>query len=191
MNPTPCDFERIAWEEPKPAARVADWMAAAHRGAWVLDVGCGPGIYVSAMRRVGLNACGVDGDSRLVESDHLARLNFVENWSDYPFGLHPFDVVLSLEVGEHIPEAGALNYLRFINRTGARVVYFSAARPGQGGEGHINCQPKSYWVERFHKMGFWLDLTATEVWLRWLRGGAYMGWLADPELGNGMIFVRA
>jgi hypothetical protein len=97
------------------------------------------------------------------------------------------EIVLSLEVGEHIPAEKADAYVNFIARTiGVELIYFSAARPGQGGEGHINLQPKAYWVEKFHQAGFWLDPDATDEWLGWMRQGAHMGWLTQ----NGMVFRR-
>ena len=35
----------------------------------------------------------------------------------------------------------------------APLIVFSAAQPGQMGSGHINEQPKSYWIERFEAAG--------------------------------------
>jgi hypothetical protein len=39
---------------------------------------------------------------------------------------------------------------------------FSAAHPGQGGTGHINEQPKSYWIERFQRAGLTYQTRLTE-----------------------------
>ena len=98
-----------------------------------------------------------------------------------------FDIALSLEVGEHLPEVSSWDFITIIAKTFAHTVYFSAARPGQGGEGHINCQPKAYWVERFLSRGFWLDPDTTDEWLGFMRQGPHMGWLTQ----NGMVFRRA
>ncbi len=94
------------------------------------------------------------------------------------------DLVLSLEVGEHIPEEDAEHYIRFIISTGAKVVYFSAARLGQGGVGHINCQPKNYWSRKFAQHDFYLDPEETHEWVEYMRRGYHMGWLTQ----NGMVF---
>jgi hypothetical protein len=32
---------------------------------------------------------------------------------------------------------------------------FTAAQPGQWGDGHINCQPKSYWQDLFGEFGWY------------------------------------
>ena len=158
-------------------------MQMSHFDARILDVGCGPGIYVEAMRKVGLEANGVDGDPRVLIANkaYLQQIDITDN--EPPFG---FDVTLSLEVGEHIPEADANRYINFVTKNGASTIYFSAARPGQGGHGHINCQPKAYWVEKLHDAGFWLDPDATEAWLGFMRSGPHMGWLSI----NGLVFKR-
>lgn len=176
----PCDWETIEREERPQAVRIAEYLARKHPGASVLDVGCGPGLYVEEMLKVGISAYGVDNDPRLVENDNFARWDIT---SSDP--LRVSEIVLSLEVGEHIPAEKADAYVSFIaNTIGVEIVYFSAARPGQGGIGHINCQPKAYWVKLFHEAGFWLDPDATDEWISWMRQGPYMGWL----LQNGMVF---
>jgi SAM-dependent methyltransferase len=182
----PCDFDRIAREELPQATRIAQYLAAKHPGARVLDVGCGPGIYVTEMRKAGLQAFGVDNDPRLEEYEFLTRCDItkidpIEIWP------HEFDVVLSLEVGEHLPPDAADRYVDFISGTGAAVLYFSAARPGQGGEGHINLQDKDYWVRRFHLEDFWVDLDETYAWLGFMRQGYHLGWLTQ----NGICLRRA
>jgi SAM-dependent methyltransferase len=181
------DFDRINWEERPQAQRIAMWMNGRHRTARILDIGCGPGLYVEEMHRADLCALGVDHDPRLVESDHLRRVDLTQSTPDgFWDWVGEVDVALSLEVGEHIPEEQTEAYVDFIDGVNPRILYFSAARPGQGGEGHVNCQPKAYWVERLHHVGFWLNPDATDEWISWLRQGPHMGWLVQ----NGLIFSR-
>lgn len=151
---------------------------------FVLDVGSGPGLYVDALRAAGVQATGWDPfgpddlDRRLFRTDPLTiPLEDVgEGW----------DAVICLETAEHIREADATAFVERLCRL-APVVYFSAAPPGQIGEGHINCQPKSYWQERFAGCGMAEDVPATQAWLEFMKGSnPYMGWLIQ----NGMIFRR-
>lgn len=182
-----CDFAKITDEETPQAIRLASWMKSHHEGARILDVGCGPGIYVEEMRKVGIEAFGVDNDDRLVESDCLIKFDVTGDWNKFGGGLKAFpNIVVSLEVGEHVPEDKAGAYIDFISNCAPDLIYFSAARPGQGGNGHINLQPKSYWIEKFHQQGYWLDLDSTEEWLAFIRGGYHLGWLTQ----NGMILRR-
>lgn len=171
------DFDRIATEEAPQAARIAEYL----RDRTVMDVGCGPGIYVDAICRSKGMAFGVDNDERMPERDNFFRIDVTKIASPVTV-----DTVLSLEVGEHIPTEDAAKYVRFIRSTGANTVYFSAARPGQGGEGHINCQPKAYWSRLFALAGYYYHHEETWRFLKFMSQGPHMGWL----LQNGMVFRR-
>ena len=64
-----------------------------------------------------------------------------------------FDLVLSLEVAEHIPAGRAATFIDSLVRHGDAIL-FSAAIPRQGGEQHINCQWPSWWAELFTQRGY-------------------------------------
>jgi SAM-dependent methyltransferase len=191
-----CDFDRIVAEERPQAKRIAEYLRDLPHTRGdnrILDVGCGPGIYVEELRAVGFEAYGVDNDDRLPDERWFFKGDIATDVSLSTRLLHDvgeFDIVLSLEVGEHLRREDAAHYIAVIEATGPQVVYFSAARPGQGGEGHINTQPKSYWSRLFSMYDFYLNPEATEAWLSWMRQGYHMGWLAHPQLGNGMVFER-
>jgi SAM-dependent methyltransferase len=161
----------------------------------VLDVGCGRGVWVREWREGGTaDAVGVDGSyvdkSRLV----IPADRFVERDLSQPFSLgRRFDLVQSLEVGEHIAEQRADTFVANLVAH-SDVILFSAAIPGQGGEFHVNEQSYGYWRDKFAVQGFrtfdWLrpricDLTAIEPWYRYntllfARGAALDA--ATPDL---------
>lgn len=148
----------------------------------VIDVGCGPGTYVRALRDAGLLALGVDIDRNVQGVDLCRQMDattddFRAKYRD------AFDVALCLEVAEHMPEAEGVELVRSLT-TCAKLVIFSAAHPDQDGFGHVNCQPKQYWVERFARFGYVVDDSGTEEFLTFMGGGPHMGWL----LHNAMIF---
>jgi SAM-dependent methyltransferase len=179
-----CDFETIRREETPQAERIAQYLRNLPWTRWdtkILDVGCGPGIYTEALRRIGFDAEGCDLDSRLPDAPWFHRLDLTR---DSPSRI--YDLVLSLEVGEHLPQESASYYVNFIQITGAHTVYFSAARPGQGGHGHINCRLKNYWSRLFAFHNFYFDPEATEAFIEWMRNGYHMGWLVQ----NGVVFRR-
>jgi len=37
------------------------------------------------------------------------------------------------------------------------IVLFTAAPPGQGGIGHINLRPPTFWIDLFYKQRYFLD----------------------------------
>jgi len=132
----------------------------------VVDLGCGSGAWLSIFRECGIDdVLGLDGDyvppaarripPELFRPTDLSRPFFVDR---------TFDLAMSLEVAEHLPESAAD---RFVNTlaTLAPVVLFSAAIPFQGGTHHVNEQWQSYWAEKFARHGFVpVDFLRDEIW---------------------------
>lgn len=122
----------------------------------VLDVGCARGTWLRAWRKFGItDVFGVDGeyvDRRMLEipmsSFNAVNLNLAFNLG------RQFDLVQSLEVGEHIEESASDVFVDSIASHASRYILFSAAPPGQGGEYHINEQPYEFWRQKFEERGF-------------------------------------
>lgn len=122
----------------------------------VVDVGCGEGWWAEAFARRGCAVLGIDGDhvdsavtplgDNLIASDLTLPLPQVGR----------FDLAVSLEVAEHLPEWRAAGFVEDLCRL-APVVLFSAAIPHQTGAGHINLQWPSYWADLFYRHGYDFD----------------------------------
>jgi hypothetical protein len=138
------------------AAAITRLVTAALPVASVLDVGCAEGVWLDAWRQAGVReVAGVDGT--YVQADRLwiAPAEFTAMDLARPFDLgRRFDVVQSLEVAEHVPEAAARDFVASIARHSGGLVLFSAAPPGQGGEHHVNERPYDYWRSLFQEHGF-------------------------------------
>ena len=125
----------------------------------VLEIGCGTGTFLSIFEQRGINdVLGVEGpwvkDEYLeINGAKLIRVNLVKQ---FPVINRKFDIALCLEVGEHLPETFSRSLVDFLCEK-SDLVLFSAAIPHQGGEGHINEQWQSYWVELFMINGFELN----------------------------------
>lgn len=139
----------------------------------VLDVGCGPGIYVDALRAVGFDANGVDPDPQS-PYDKVSVFDPVFYTQKY----QGYDLCLCLEVAEHLKESLADDFVKALVGV-APIVIFSAAQPGQGGHGHINCQPKEYWAQKFNHHNYVADEVFTEHFREYMRNGYHMGWLVN------------
>jgi hypothetical protein len=75
----------------------------------------------------------------------------------YPLDLnHGFDLVWCFEVAEHIHPKFVETFVDNLTRH-SKLVAMSAAPPGQGGEGHFNEQPQSYWEQKFAARGYFLQ----------------------------------
>jgi SAM-dependent methyltransferase len=121
----------------------------------VVDLGCGHGIWLETFARHGVDDfIGVDGDWVPPEKLHFPPERFVPSRLDKPLRLgRRFDLVVSLEVAEHLPERGARQFVRNIVDL-APCVLFSAAVPYQRGTDHFNEQWPDYWAELFAEHGY-------------------------------------
>jgi SAM-dependent methyltransferase len=122
----------------------------------VLDVGCARGTWLRAWRELGIaDLHGVDGDYIDLRLFELPASSFTAVNLNVTFDLgRQFDLVQSLEVGEHIEESASETFAESLARHARRYILFSAAPPGQGGEYHINEQPYEFWRHKFERHGF-------------------------------------
>jgi hypothetical protein len=146
-------FENVAEGSRCSAAVVVPVIVDLFRPVSVVDVGCADGFWLEAFALAGLeDLLGIDGPWLPPER---RPFHFCEHDLCTPFRWFDsrFDLVVSLEVAEHLPESAADVYLNTLATLGDRVL-FSAAVPGQGGHGHINEKPAEWWQEKFAARGF-------------------------------------
>lgn len=132
----------------------------------VIDVGCGIGTWLSVFKEHGVqDILGIDGDYIDRQMLEIPEANFM------PFDLRKpllvdreYDLAVSLEVAEHLPEQDAEQFVDSLSRL-APVILFSAAIPFQEGTNHVNEQWPDYWVSRFRQRGFvGLDCIRRLIW---------------------------
>lgn len=142
----------------------------------VCDVGCGLGTWLRVFLEAGVeDIVGVDGnfvndDSLVIPVSNFHRADLRE-----AFHLDRcFDLAISIEVAEHLPESRSTSFVKDLTRL-APLVLFSAAIPRQGGTNHINEQWQSYWAAIFAKYDFdACDVLRPLIWnnaeiARWYR----------------------
>jgi hypothetical protein len=132
----------------------------------VCDVGCGRGAWLAVFEEHGVSmVLGVDGDYVDRETLQIDPEKFVA--ADLAQGvpaLGTFDLALSLEVAEHLPESASGKFVEGLVSL-APAVLFSAAVPGQGGRGHVNEQWPTYWRRLFQEQEYLLiDYVRPRVW---------------------------
>jgi SAM-dependent methyltransferase len=134
----------------------------------VLDVGCGIGTWLQAFSDAGIKDIkGLDGD--FVDRDMLKENIGIDDFQAVdlagPFDCErKFDLVICLEVAEHLPESAAHGFIGSLTRH-ADTIIFSAALPGQGGQNHLNEQWKAYWIDKFASFNFQVyDILRHKFW---------------------------
>ncbi|MEE8507787.1 MAG: methyltransferase domain-containing protein [Myxococcota bacterium] len=161
------EFFREQCEVSRRSAReIAPLVLEFFRPASLIDVGCGVGSWPAAFEELGVeDVWGVDGghvDEKLLQIPSARLVSFDLS---KPFRMNrKFDLVVSLEVAEHLPGECAQTFVRSLTGLGD-VVLFSAAIPYQGGTNHLNEQWPDYWAGHFRERGYVaIDCLRAKVW---------------------------
>jgi glycosyltransferase involved in cell wall biosynthesis/SAM-dependent methyltransferase len=174
--PERLNYNHMQAEEKPMADRLALWIKSILDPNTVLDVGCGPGHFVESLRSVNVNATGADIDERVKGKDYLQYKSIFE------LDTERADVTLCIEVAEHIEESKSDEIVKQLYKVTDKTLIFTAAQPGQGGIGHINCQPKEYWLNKLTAIGFKYNQQKHEELLTYIKQGSYMGWFINNLL---------
>lgn len=155
----------------------------------VLDVGCGSGTMAAELRRRGVDARGVEHSPKgrrwaVKQGVPVGEFLLRPDGYELPQGV-PFDMAYSCEVAEHVPTFLSDRFVEFMASCSSQLV-LTAAQPGQGGTGHINEQPKSFWIERFQARGFEYDVARSGRLSAALRAPGVLPNLSE----NVMAFTR-
>jgi SAM-dependent methyltransferase len=147
----------------------------------LLDIGSGTGAMVQFARSMGVDAVGVDQIAQKPDyrTDLATPLDLARQ----------FAYVLCLETAEHIPEMYAETFVANIAHhvIEGGLLIFSAASPGQAGNGHVHLKGAEYWRTMFwgRKLLYREDMTI-KLKLAWQLIPMPMMWLAS----NCQIFSK-
>jgi len=131
-----------------------------------VDIGCGTGTWLNVLKNNGTDYIwGVDGE--YVNTNQLCipvEFFYGQDLNEKIKIRKKFDLVISLEVAEHLSPENATKFVKQLTVLG-NIVLFSAAIPGQGGIMHINEQWPEYWYEKFKCNGFTgFDFIRDRIW---------------------------
>lgn len=123
----------------------------------VVDFGCGLGTFIHVFKRLGVkDVLGIDGPwvNKKLLHKYINPNEFLESNLENEIILDKrYDLVLSLEVAEHLKEESASLFVKNLVNSG-NIILFSAAIPLQGGQNHINEQWLTYWENKFLEHNF-------------------------------------
>ena len=119
----------------------------------IRDMGCGLGNYLKDLKDYGFyidNLVGFEADPPKAKVfDHILKQDLT-----IPFEIVPKGNVISLEVGEHIPQEYMDTYLDNICNACNNYLITSWAIRGQAGFGHVNCLDNHEIIPHIEKRGF-------------------------------------
>lgn len=138
----------------------------------LVDFGCGMGKYVKTFKENNINVTGFDGNPNTPElTNHLCEVLDLSVPKKFD---EPFDWVLSLEVGEHLPPQFEDIFINNLHNNNKYGIVISWAIKGQGGHGHFNEQNNDYIKSKICKLGYMNDIKTEDKLrmdstLRWFK----------------------
>lgn len=182
-------YERVV-EGPaaRSAGRIAQSILEDFTVTRVIDVGCGTGALLQTLRDRGCEVFGLEYAEAALKYCRARRLNVAkfDLKRDGFYDTRTFDIVISMEVAEHLPEMAADHYVDLLTRFSS-IIVFSATPPSEGERDHVNEQPPSYWINKFRQRGFEYAEELSQRWREtWKASGDVESWYHQ----NLMIFRR-
>lgn len=169
----------------RAAIKYVQILSRLYRPRSVVDVGCGRGTWLKAFRDGGAESVvGFDGTWNSQGNMIDSAIVFFGVDLNQPIPIadsntRRFDLAVSLEVAEHLAPASAMTFVRSLSQL-SDVVLFGAAYTAQGGTGHLNEQPNTYWANLFSAHGYApIDLFRPIVWgdpeiVYWYQQNAFL-----------------
>jgi SAM-dependent methyltransferase len=171
----------------RSAAAIATSIITDFDPSSVIDVGCGTGAILNALRTLGvIKVVGLEHSVaaiRICREKDIPVVPF-DLESEVKYDDH-FDLVLSTEVAEHLRVECADAYVDMLCALGP-VIVITAATPGQAGTDHVNEQPHEFWIAKFTARSFAISTGITSQWRdQWRAAGA-----AGCYWRNVMVFEK-
>ncbi len=137
--------------------RLAQRMVSSLNMGKVLDAGCAMGYLVAALRRLGVEAYGIDISDYAIaqvpaEVRPFCRVGSVTE----PFG-DRFDLIVCIEVLEHLPGSEPMRAVENLCQHADDVIFSSTPLDFKEAT-HFNVHPTDYWAELFARNGFVRDV---------------------------------
>ncbi|MFC1848756.1 class I SAM-dependent methyltransferase [candidate division CSSED10-310 bacterium] len=162
--------------------RLWQWVYETLNVRSILDVGCGEGHSAGYFRELGCKVLGIDGSVQAKRDSVIAHAHIIHDYNSGPFIPEgEFDLLWCCEFVEHVAEKYCSHFLATFG-CAKNYIMMTYAPPGQPGWQHVNCQPKSYWIEKLETIGFVFYPILTRVTRHFAESGHYHN--------KGLFFVR-
>ena len=161
----------------------------------IVDVGCATADFLAEFQRRGKDIFGVEGSKWAflhlqVDFKHVLQLDLKDEFKiiDKDGRDKRYDLCISLEVAEHIRKRYAKLYVNTLGNL-SDTILISAAKPGQKGHHHFNCQEQSYWKAMFLENNFEYNKDKTTLFQEGLENWKHKKGL-NSYYDNSMVFCK-
>jgi SAM-dependent methyltransferase len=136
---------------------IADRIVADMAPRRVLDAGCAMGFLVETLRARGVDASGIDISPYAIDHVHEPVRPFCRVGSITDDLGGEYDLIVSIEVAEHMPARDAESAIANLCAHTTDVL-FSSSPIDHREPTHVNVHPPEYWAEQFARHGFYRDV---------------------------------
>lgn len=159
---------------------LAQWLTNNITFNTAVDFGCGNGQLINQLYSLNKRVLGVDFSEAAHELMPEEVIDFfVLGDISKPLFLGKFDLVISLETAEHLPASSSGQFVNNLVNHSTGTICFSAAIPGQGGDGHINEQPPEFWLSLFAEYKYFQDSKLTQIFRDFLKKNVCIWWYSN------------
>jgi hypothetical protein len=135
---------------------IAERIASDIRPSAVLDAGCAMGFLVESLRRLGIEAWGIDVSEYAIQNVHPDMRPYCWVGSVLESFPRQYDLIVCIEVLEHMQQAESENAVANLCRHSDDIL-FSSTPVDYRESTHFNVQQPEYWAEMFCRQGFLRD----------------------------------
>jgi len=111
----------------------------------VIDFGCGSGVLSQGFD---CNYIGIDGSEEAKIKSTERGIKFIQHDLREDISMQKADLVISIEVAEHLEEIYAKTFVKSLVNSGRIIIITASNEPGYS---HFNCKPQSYWIDLFEE----------------------------------------
>lgn len=158
----------------------------------VLDVGCATGPYVKAFRKLSIPAFGCDISKWAIENSDPDIRNYVQegNVLFLPYGDQMYEIILCLDVLEHLEEKDLERAISEVARVSERMILFSItfddSEDAKLDPTHKTLRSRGWWVCFINRVLFPTFKMAMIPYEIVLPDGVYK----TPMVENLIVFMR-
>lgn len=155
----------------------------------VIDLGCANGLLLLPFHEAGKEVRGIELSPN-VSAYVSPVIREVVEIGDFSAMNGRADLVCCVEMAEHIQPGRSEELVDKLTSLARNWIFFTAAPPGQGGRGHINCRQMTEWMTWFEARGWGLDEGKTAALALATQGLDKALWLQEnsvilrPEAGG-------